>query len=180
MAANDVGYPAEEQSAWQGQLPQCAHTLRWKMVRPRAVWSSAGRRCRLAPPTSLFVRGLAELSGRFSATARNPQQAIAYCRRSLAESTDMPNVRTLRLLLALCGVYYGEANTDEIVTVAATYLHANAAEFVPSASAGRILRPDGAIIIATNWNRPRPTSALAAMRRKIHVGTLMDGYTDLS
>ncbi|MEZ4558346.1 MAG: hypothetical protein R2854_18270 [Caldilineaceae bacterium] len=72
-----------------------------------------------------FVRGLAELSWALSLQQRgNPQQAIAYCRRSLAESTDMPNVRTLRLLLALCGVYYGEANTDEIVTVAATYLQA--------------------------------------------------------
>lgn len=182
LAAAVADYTPEERTAWNGAIA----SLRSLMARMEGDGDRSlalgELALQLAPPEWRFVRGLAELS---QATALQingrPDEAIVYCRRRLAESDGKPDVRTLRLLLALCNCYLANANAEEIVPAAATYL--------------KVARQSGRSIsigwahFAGGWGHYQRNEldaaeesfrALIEIRPGIHRWTLVDGYTGLA
>ena len=182
LAAGTVAYPAAEETAWRGAIISMRSFLAMQDGEAARSLELSESALELAPPTWRFVRGLAELSRALSLHQQGDAHlAVEFCRRSLAESSDTPDVRTLRLLLALCGVYHGGANADEIVSAAAAYLQV----------AERLNRSIsiGWAHFASGWGHYQHNAldaaeadfrALVAIRRGIHMRALVDGYTGLA
>ena len=122
MESGEYDYTAGQEEAWMGVISTYRATTFLPLNSPRDSLHYAHQAMQQVDSAALYVRSLAELWYIFALQqSGEPRQAIRLARQKLAGQTGPPDVRTNRLMLAQCAVYYCEADIHGLRNLAQAY-----------------------------------------------------------
>ena len=119
LERGDSDYTPQQEEAWMGMISAFRATVFFPSNTPRDSLQFAVQALKQLDPAAIYVRSICELWHVYALQqSGEPQQAIRLARRKLAGQTGSPDVRTGRLMLAQCAVYYAEADLNSLRNVA--------------------------------------------------------------
>ncbi|MFN2178130.1 MAG: LuxR C-terminal-related transcriptional regulator [Candidatus Promineifilaceae bacterium] len=117
-------YTPQEREAWMGVLNACRASTVMATNTPQDSLRYAVLGLKQLEARALYVRSLCELWHVLALQqSGEPRQALRVVRRKLARQAGPTSVRTGRLMLAYCGVFYAEADLAGLRGAAVEFLY---------------------------------------------------------